>query len=586
MVRALKILVVLLVLCWHPSAPASAQGQPREGDIKALQAAVAFRQGQMSEALRLYDGALGDRTFSNERRAAILTDRGVVNERVGRIAEAVDDFNEAIKLFPEFAVVYNNRGSLLVKIGAYEEALKDFDRAIRLAPGYAPAYSNRAGAFLKLGQFYEAIASYTTAIRLLPAIVEPLAGRAGAYIAVQRPQAALRDLTRAIAADGRFSLGYRQRAEAYLAINEHAAAAADLSRAIAFDPVNMEYYLLRGKAYLRGKDPAAAQRDFTKVIELAPGNAEAYLERGHAAILLEAFEEAEQDLAKALELSPRAALGYAYRALMYKKLGQPELGAQEVEKALVLDKNNADVYWAKGEIDEAMSRPEQAIEAYRRALEMRPHMENAIYGLKRLGEAVDEEVEEFPNLSFDAWRVYGSRALFFATNDELGDVRVPLEVAGEGAPRILGWDLQEGEFSHIGLLRFSAGKIDSGGVSVDNEFVALVDTRTSEVKAIEPHRQGKDESKWAWGSGRVVVSAIDGLTQEYLLRSTEPTRTVGGPTRQRRARSRSDENLPWAPWAQDGSNRSARPAAQRRSAQRPSQTQKKPKTLFDLLLGH
>ena len=117
---------------WMMVVSAGAQTKARPGDIKAQQAAAAFRQGQLEEALRLYDAALTDQSLGNERRANVLTDRGVVRERVGRIADAVADFNQAIKLFPEFPVVYNNRGSLLVRIGAYDEALKDLDRALRL----------------------------------------------------------------------------------------------------------------------------------------------------------------------------------------------------------------------------------------------------------------------------------------------------------------------------------------------------------------------------------------------------------------------------------------------------------------------
>ncbi|MGI9480578.1 MAG: tetratricopeptide repeat protein, partial [Hyphomicrobiaceae bacterium] len=133
------VTLTLALSAWLTMAvlPAAAQQRARPGDLKAQQAAAAFRQGQMAEALRLYASALTDRTLGNERRASVLTDRGVVHERVGRVADAVADFNQAIKLFPEFPVVYNNRGALLVRIGAYAEALKDFERALRLAPGYA-----------------------------------------------------------------------------------------------------------------------------------------------------------------------------------------------------------------------------------------------------------------------------------------------------------------------------------------------------------------------------------------------------------------------------------------------------------------
>ena len=394
----------------------------------------------------------------------------------------------------------------------------------------------------------------------------------------------MRDLTRAIATDARFSLGYRQRADAYLALDEFGAAAADLSRAIAFDPVNAEYFLLRGKAYMRGKDPASATRDFSKAIELVPNLSEAYLERGHAGILLEQFDQAEQDLARAIELNPRVALGYAYRALMYKKLGQPELGAQEVSKALVLDKNNANVLWAKGEIDEAMSRQEDAADAYRKALAIEPQMQNAIYGLKRLGENVEDDTEELPALSVDAWRVFGARTQFFAVNEELGSMRVPLEVAGEGAPRILDWRIQEGEFSHIGLLRFSAGKIEIDGQPSDNEFIAIIDTRNSKLRGIEPHRQGARQSKWSWGSGRLIVAAIDGLTQEYILSSNG---RVASQARRRSSgrQTESGAGPAWAPWAQQGTARRQR-ASRRRSRSRSSRRRRKPKTLFDLLLGN
>ena len=554
-----------------------------EGDVKAQQAAVAFRQGRMQEALGLYEAALADRSLGSERRANILTDRGVVHARVDQLVKAFADFNAAVKLFPEYPVVYNNRGALLIKLGAMEEALKDFHRALSLAPGYTAAYTNQAGALVKLEQFIPAIEVYTQAVRLAPGSVEPLAGRAGAYVALNRPRAALRDLTRAIANDQRFSLGYRRRAEAYLALNEPAAATADLSRAIAFDQANAEYYLMRGRAYLEAKDPQAAVRDFSKVIEMRGDAGEAYLERGHASILLEDFETAEQDLSKAIEMNSRSALAYAYRALMYKKLGQPELGAQELGKALLLDTSHPVVLWAKGEIDEAMGRGEQAVDAYRRALAQKPGMQNAIYGLKRLGETVDEDFDLLSDLSYDAWRVYGGRTGYFAINDDLGGLRVPLEMAGEGQPKLLAWDSQKDEFSKIGLLRFAAGTIETDGARRALEFTAIIDTAANKLIGIEPQRIGDETSKWSWGSGRVIVAAVDGLTQQYILRRQQSPSAAAGRTRTtaRRGRRRQRSGPDWAPWEQDRATRTAR---QRRAARRVRRQQ--PKSLFNLLFGN
>ncbi len=569
--------VFALAVHWPAVAVGKQGGKTSAAEVQ--RAATAFRQGRLEEALRRYDSALQDRSIPNERRAAILTDRGVVRERAGRIGDAIADFNQAISLFPEYAVVYNNRGSLLVKAGAYDEALRDFDRALKLAPGYAAAHSNRAGALMKLDRYSDALGAYTKAIRLAPAIVEPLGGRAGALIALDRPRAAMRDLSRAIANDQRFSLGYRQRAGAHFSLGEYNEAAEDLSRAIAFDPSNAEFHLMRGRAFMLAKKPAEAKKDFTKVIELNPSLADGHRERGHAGILLEEFEQAEQDLARAVELAPRVPLSYAYRALMYKKLGQPELGEAEVGKALVLGENDALVHWAKGEIDEALSRTEQAIAAYRRALTIDPTLQNAIYGLKRLGEEVDDETEELPDLSFGAWRIQRTRERYFATNEEVRNLRVPIEMAGDGQPRIIEWHLRDGEFRHIGLLTFSAGRLQIDGAEVDSEYVAIIDTRRRKLVGIEPFRLGEKKSKLSWGSGRLVVAALDGLSQEFELRR-QVAAPVAPRTQPARARQRYGGTPHWAPWADDSDRR------RYRSSRRSRPRRRKPKTLFDLLLGN
>ena len=98
----------------------------------------------------------------------------MANTRLGQTKLALEDYNRAVELFPEYPVAYNNRGNLLLSIGQLGEAMKDFDRALLLAPGYAAAYSNRGNAKLKLGKPAEAIADFTKAIELMPASAAPL----------------------------------------------------------------------------------------------------------------------------------------------------------------------------------------------------------------------------------------------------------------------------------------------------------------------------------------------------------------------------------------------------------------------------
>ena len=132
------------LMLWLVLQPASAADD--QSALRAREAGAALARGNVDQAIALYTEALADKTLPNERRAVILTDRGVAHARRQSPKDAIEDFNRAIQLYPEYAAVYNNRGTVLLGVGAVREAIKDFDRALVLAPGYAAAFSNRAGA--------------------------------------------------------------------------------------------------------------------------------------------------------------------------------------------------------------------------------------------------------------------------------------------------------------------------------------------------------------------------------------------------------------------------------------------------------
>ena len=198
-----------------------AHAVPTEMPSKATEAASALVHGDVQQAVAAYSEALKDTALSNDRRATILNDRGIAYIKLGQAREAIEDFNAAAQLFPEFAAVYNNRGNLLLSLGLVKEAQKDFDRAIVLAPGYAAAFNNRAGALVRLGKVDEAIRDYTKAIELMPSNPAPLSGRGRAHLKMMRPHAAIRDFSRAVTGDARFAAGYRDRAEAKLEVGQH-----------------------------------------------------------------------------------------------------------------------------------------------------------------------------------------------------------------------------------------------------------------------------------------------------------------------------------------------------------------------------
>ncbi|MCZ8225892.1 MAG: tetratricopeptide repeat protein [Microcystis sp. LE19-84.1B] len=108
-------------------------------------------------------------------------DQGVKQLQQGDLEAAINNFNEAIRLNPNYAQAYGNRGIVYSRLQQYEKALADYNQYIRFNPNSAEAYYNRATLYDKLGDYQKAIADYDRAIRLNPNFSQAISNREIAY---------------------------------------------------------------------------------------------------------------------------------------------------------------------------------------------------------------------------------------------------------------------------------------------------------------------------------------------------------------------------------------------------------------------
>lgn len=175
--------VVLALLGFLPGAP-----RPAYGGLAALDS---FHIGR-------YHLANGDRT------------------------KALDAFNDALRLNPQFVQAYVARGKLYAELGQYESALVDLNFALRLQPTHAEAFAYRGFSNLSLGKFQEAMPDLEMALRIDPtyARVHFLRGQAQKMLGEER--AALASIAMAKRLDPTLELSQVVTASANGSINDHA----------------------------------------------------------------------------------------------------------------------------------------------------------------------------------------------------------------------------------------------------------------------------------------------------------------------------------------------------------------------------
>jgi tetratricopeptide (TPR) repeat protein len=97
-----------------------------------------------------------------------LYNRGALLTSIGKIQDAIRDFDCALALDREFALVYANRASALSMIDQTDKALTDYDTALAIEPKLEVALIGRGALLMHSGEFEKAAKDFTLALELNP----------------------------------------------------------------------------------------------------------------------------------------------------------------------------------------------------------------------------------------------------------------------------------------------------------------------------------------------------------------------------------------------------------------------------------
>ncbi len=264
-------------------------------------------------------------------------------------------YQQAIQLDPTDFRWFYFRGMCLF-IGGQREALDDFERAAAIRPEYGPVHVYMGRGYLKLDQLDDARRAFERAVELDDTLIRAHIGLGAVALAAGDADTARGHLERAIALRPRTG-------EAHLMLAQATRRLGDADRAMQLQAVGAR---LPGLEPL--PDPTRANARSREGVTLFWANerAEDLLANGQP-------EQARRQWLDAIRDQPQSAPAHTGLGRFYAKTGELNLARDTLLHAIELDPQEILAHQDLGKVYQQRNEPEQAIALYRRVLELDPN---------------------------------------------------------------------------------------------------------------------------------------------------------------------------------------------------------------------
>jgi tetratricopeptide (TPR) repeat protein/S1-C subfamily serine protease len=303
-------------------------------------------------------------------RAAFYNNRGIVRSELGDKPGAIDDYTQAIKINPNYALAYNNRGIVRSELGDKPGAIDDYTQAIKFNPNDALAYYNRGIVRSELGDKQGAIDDYTQAIKFNPNDANAYYGRGIVRSELGDKPGAIDDYTQAIKINPNYAQAYNNRGIVRNELGDKPGAIDDYTLAIKINPNDALAYNNRGSARAELGDKPGAIDDYTQAIKFNPNDALAYYNRGIVRSELGDKQGAIDDYTQAIKFNPNDANAYYGRGIVRSELGDKPGAIDDYTQAIKINPNYAQAYNNRGIVYYQLGDKQKAREDLQRAAQL------------------------------------------------------------------------------------------------------------------------------------------------------------------------------------------------------------------------
>ena len=363
-------------------------------------------------------------------RADTLNEQGNKAMREGRWRDAVEDYNEALRLNPGDAPYYFNVSLAYSKLGdrgAEEAALA---KAVQVDPKLAKAHNQLGLRFMEDGKLADAEKELKAALEVDPHYAEAESNLGVLYARQGKNSAAEALFQKAQEDDPQYAQAFvnlglvlgsegklRQAAQQFqaalklspdnptiytdLGMTEgklgHGKEAVEIFRKVVqLQPASATAHLNLGIALADHYDLQGALAQFSEAARLDPGSAAAHCNKGRALYDLGKHEEARAELEKACSINPNYPEALYLLAQAERRLGDMQKSVDFLERLVKLAPGNAEAQALLGQDLLRLGKTDEAIEHLQLAVKSDPNNTQALYNLAdQLAKSGRPEAKEY-----------------------------------------------------------------------------------------------------------------------------------------------------------------------------------------------
>ena len=356
--------------------------------------AAAFCQGRRRTAFAIVAvGVLGTLTWLNSAnyrdaeilyRTTILRNRncwmcynnlGIIFLHEGRMPEAMQQFEQAVRIRPDSADALGNLGNVLISLGRPREAMPYLQKAFQSTSDYGEAKLRFGAALLEMNRVDEAIDDIKEGTRLKPNRAAAHSLLASAWRRSGQLAAAKAEFQEAIRLEPESAPLYRELAETLEDLGETDHAISQLEIALRMDPQYADAHKAVAELYAAKGRPADAAVHYEEVLRLKPDQPVIHNDLAVVLMGLKKPQEAEGHLLEAIRLKPDYAdAHYNLGVLLFAGRGRSAEAVAELKSSLRYAPTHAEAHWALGAALYDSRRFAEAVVEFAEAQRLKPDL--------------------------------------------------------------------------------------------------------------------------------------------------------------------------------------------------------------------